>query len=474
MARAKMWRLLAVLSTTLLAAEARASVPDGNGVYTACYFKSLGTVRLIDTSVPTQRCLDRLEVRLTWGQVGPAGPAGVPGLDGKSVAATPVLPNVDLNCPAGGTRFSIDGVTVGYACDGRDGRNGVDGLPGAPGTPGAPGRDGLPGVPGPVGATGPQGPPGAATPVAISLVPMASSGVDVFMNVPGIAGRSTDTTHRGWFDVGSISGLEATGGIMPPAVVLMRTADSRSLSLVQALAAGASLGDVTIEFCRAGGARVCLVSYLLTGARVTDISIASSATTPLLEETTIRFDGLRVSTRTQRIDGSLGPWTPADLTFSEASRSALLEPQVLTGDVSGTTDAFVKVGTLVGGSQDARHRGWSDATGFALRAWRSGSVPMFSVSMLKGFDATSPGLLSAATLGDPLPAVDVEIWKPATPIPFFLASVAAGASVSFSLANPAGGAWDRLDLRAMQSFSLSFRDQNPDGTLGAASLFAWP
>jgi hypothetical protein len=35
-----------------LAAEAYASIPDGSGVYTACLLKNVGTIRLIDPTLP--------------------------------------------------------------------------------------------------------------------------------------------------------------------------------------------------------------------------------------------------------------------------------------------------------------------------------------------------------------------------------------------------------------------------------------
>lgn len=478
MTRALTVKLFACLTTALLTANARASVPDGNGVYTACYFKSLGAVRLIDTAVPTQRCLDRLEVKLTWNQAGPAGAVGAPGADGRSVAATPVLPGVDLNCAAGGTRFSIDGVTVGYACDGKDGRdgvNGVDGLPGAPGTPGNPGRDGLQGIPGVPGPTGPQGPPGEAKPQAIPLAPQAASGMDVFLSIPGLPGLSVDDRHRGWFDVSSISGLEAKDGILPPVLVLVRQADSRSVDLLQSLAAGTSLGNVTIEFCSVGATRACLVNYVIGNARVTGLSITMDPTTPLLEATTIRFDGLQVNTRVQNANGTLGAWNAVDVTFSAASTGALVEPVLPAAGFPQGGDAFVKVGALNGDSTESRHRGWSDAGAFTFRASNGGGQPIFSVGMLKALDGTSASLLAAASQGAPFPEVVVEIWKAGgTAAPFFRAGVGAGAPPSYSLATPAVGAWDRLGLGPLGAFSLAFRDQNRDGSLAPARTFAWP
>jgi hypothetical protein len=89
---------------------AQAAIPDANGVYTACYLKGIGSVRVIDTA-KTTTCTS-LETKFSWNaQGGTPGPIGPQGLQG----------------PAG--------------------------------VPGAPGAQGLPGA---AGVQGPQGVPGAA------------------------------------------------------------------------------------------------------------------------------------------------------------------------------------------------------------------------------------------------------------------------------------------------------------------------
>jgi hypothetical protein len=150
--------MLALASPTV---NARASIPDGDGTYFACYEKSDGSLRLIDSA--KQHCSHREELQVTWkatavgtqGPVGPPGPAGAPG---ASVSALPVFPG-DLTCPNGGTSFSIGGTIVGYACNGGDG---VNGLPGAKGDTGAAGAQGPQGLQGVAGPQGPAGPPGSS------------------------------------------------------------------------------------------------------------------------------------------------------------------------------------------------------------------------------------------------------------------------------------------------------------------------
>ena len=116
---------------------ARASIPAPNGIYTGCYLVIIGTLRLIDSANPSQRCVPGLEMQVTWsqsGQLGPIGPAGPQGPTGPQGAAGPAGPAG----PAGAT-----------------------------GPVGAQGPAGPPGATGATGPQGPQGPQGGGTIVPI-------------------------------------------------------------------------------------------------------------------------------------------------------------------------------------------------------------------------------------------------------------------------------------------------------------------
>ena len=129
---------------------AYASIPDSTGVYTACRLKSVGTIRLIDPSLPTsnvQSHCTSLETRLTFnaqGQPGLPGPKGEKGDPG--VAGSP-------------------GEKGDPGVAGSPGVKGDPGVAGSPGVKGDPGADGAPGAKGDKGdpgASGPAGPAGAA------------------------------------------------------------------------------------------------------------------------------------------------------------------------------------------------------------------------------------------------------------------------------------------------------------------------
>jgi hypothetical protein len=66
-----------------------ATIPDGSGVIHACYTKSGGSLRVIDSSVTS---CGQNETALTWNNVGPRGPQGLPGPQGPVGPAGPQGP----------------------------------------------------------------------------------------------------------------------------------------------------------------------------------------------------------------------------------------------------------------------------------------------------------------------------------------------------------------------------------------------
>jgi hypothetical protein len=177
--RAVLGAMIAV--SVVLAAHARASIPDGKGVYTACVLKGIYTLRLIDTADAKQRCTS-LEVQKTWSQTGPqgqpgpagapgaAGAAGAPGLNGTNVTASAIDPTVDTRCGLlGGVEIFQDGVSKAVVCSiqGERGPQGIQGLPGLKGDKGDQGIQGPKGDKGDPGEQGPPGPPGGGPTVPI-------------------------------------------------------------------------------------------------------------------------------------------------------------------------------------------------------------------------------------------------------------------------------------------------------------------
>lgn len=130
----------AVVATVLAGSVAWAAIPGDGGVYTACMLKGVGTVRLIDKSLPPgnlmSHCKPALEVEVSWNRTGQEGPQGIQGVPG----------------PKGDKGDQGD-----------PGQNGADGADGATGPQGDQGPPGLPGQDGAPGPQGPAGPPGGLT-----------------------------------------------------------------------------------------------------------------------------------------------------------------------------------------------------------------------------------------------------------------------------------------------------------------------
>ena len=81
----------ALAATVLAGGVAWAAIPSEGGVYTACMLKNVGTVRLIDKSLPPSNlmshCKAVLEIEISWNRQGPKGfrgSQGPPGPDGST------------------------------------------------------------------------------------------------------------------------------------------------------------------------------------------------------------------------------------------------------------------------------------------------------------------------------------------------------------------------------------------------------
>jgi hypothetical protein len=125
---------LAVAASTatalLVGGIAWAAIPDDSGAIHACVGRYGGIVRVIDTA-KNERCVNALEVPLTWSQRGPQGVPGAPGPTGApGVGPTVVqLAAGDPACPAGGAAITDAEGSTAYACSGSDGADGTDGAP---------------------------------------------------------------------------------------------------------------------------------------------------------------------------------------------------------------------------------------------------------------------------------------------------------------------------------------------------------
>jgi hypothetical protein len=120
------WKLAAAAIAVVAltgAGIAYATIPGAGAVYTACMLKNVGTVRLIDPSLPASNLMSHctsLETQVTWNQQGQPGTPGAPGAPGQSV----VMGDAGANCSNGGVSLTV-GADTRYVCNGADGQDGV-------------------------------------------------------------------------------------------------------------------------------------------------------------------------------------------------------------------------------------------------------------------------------------------------------------------------------------------------------------
>lgn len=101
----------ALFAAAIAGGIAYATIPNDSKVFTACMLNKVGTIRLIDKTLPTNNPMSHcspVETEVSWNQKGQPGLAGAAGKDGADGKA--------------GT-------------DGRDGRDGQAGSPGPKGDP---------------------------------------------------------------------------------------------------------------------------------------------------------------------------------------------------------------------------------------------------------------------------------------------------------------------------------------------------
>ena len=155
---------LAVVTPVLFAVAggiAYATIPDSGKVYRACMLNNIGTIRLIDPTLPSTNLMSKcssLETPLSWnatgqqglqgiqGATGPAGADGKNGIDGKNGldgkngapgtnGTNGVSPNVtslapgDAHCQTGGASITDANGTTAYVCNGQKGVDGTNATP---------------------------------------------------------------------------------------------------------------------------------------------------------------------------------------------------------------------------------------------------------------------------------------------------------------------------------------------------------
>jgi hypothetical protein len=142
----------ALVAAAIVGGVAYATIPGPGNVYSACMLKGLGTIRLIDKSLPAtnlmSHCTDK-ETEVSWNQAGQPGAPGPQGVKGDKGDA------------------GLQGIQGEKGDKGDKGERGDQGLQGIQGSSGEKGDQGLQGIRGEKGDKGDKGDPGTSVMSAI-------------------------------------------------------------------------------------------------------------------------------------------------------------------------------------------------------------------------------------------------------------------------------------------------------------------
>ena len=416
-----------------------AQAPVSSSTITGCVAKN-GELRIDSSCKKNER-------EISWSTVGPTGATGAAGAPGAAGA------------------------------DGAPGATGPAGLQGADGAPGPTGPEGAVGATGATGAAGPAGQPGhdANSPVALACDTLAAetsaqpaSSVDLFLEVTGVNGGSTDAKHKGAIDITSFCwGADA----------------------------GADAGTFTVEK-GLGGSTVQLLDKLTSGdATTARLVTRSQATDGSFRESSISFGGVTV--RGERIGGhesepetedvSFG-WTSATMVTpgqpdvaitAPAQTTAESRPRCLTltttsAPAANGLSSFLTVSGISGGSTDAKHKGAIDIQGVCFGGSAAGVIDaagkpldtpaLTSVSVQKKADVASGPLRAAYFAQSALPTATINVFKASAEPTRLLDLELSGATVD-GYRSGGRGAGDHEDLSlGWSSMTVTVYTQTNTGT----------
>jgi type VI secretion system secreted protein Hcp len=170
---------------------------------------------------------------------------------------------------------------------------------------------------------------------AVGALP-AQAVTDVFLQLDGIKGESTDAKHKDWIEIRSYSqgfsnsgsayggGGAGSGKVSCGDVNVMKSIDIASPKLMEAVMTGKHIAKGTLAFRSASGKTgdVDYYTVVLDEVFVTSLqqSDASSDGTRITESVSLAASKFSFSYRTQKADGSYD--TPKTFTFDCAANKA--------------------------------------------------------------------------------------------------------------------------------------------------------
>jgi len=152
-------------------------------------------------------------------------------------------------------------------------------------------------------------------PVLIHALP-AMGAVQMFLDVAGIPGDSTDQQHKDWIEVLSYSlgvtnpastGGGSSGHASFSDVTFAKLVDSSSPKLFQATASGQPIAEAVLDVVKSGGkGDQTFLKYTFSDVLVTSYAVSGGGDVPT-DSFSLSYAKIKMEFFPQKADGSLGP-----------------------------------------------------------------------------------------------------------------------------------------------------------------------
>lgn len=373
-------------------------------------------------------------------------------------------------------------------------KRGPRGLQGATGPAGPQGQKGDTGPQGPAGATGPQGPAGPAGPagVAASTPPCDALGAPgtgaIYLRVAGVQGESRAKLHPNEIDVTGFcftgNAPSGTGGAGRfGSFTIEQNVDRATPALLQRLASGAGITDATVTFAKSTSlGTVDVLTYAFKGLHVDGYRQGGDGDS--------RADAVSFSwndlTETYKVVDSTGATVAQPpVHFVNTAPTPTTAPRCmdLTTDAaprSSAADLHLRLAGIQGEALAKAHASEIDINAFCFAGGSPGATGgggpggFGSFTVQKLYDKSSAPIAQHLATGDPITSGQVTFTSAGQTQQDFLTYKFGDLHVDGYRQGGHGTALQEDVAFRWGSVTMSYRPQNPDGSLGTAVSFTFP
>jgi len=338
------------------------------------------------------------------------------------------------------------------------------------------------------------------TPQQVSLLQsgFAAPKFDMFLDLDGIPGESTDARHPNEIQVLSFNwGADSTGSIASGGgggagkaqvneIHLTSRVSKASPLLLAKVASGVHVADAELSVRRPNqGGGQDFLTLDLADVTVGSYQITTALDGTFVEEYTLSFDRADLSYRAQKPDGTLD----APVQFHEKGAEALdftpTEPSILqTGFVNPAGQKlFLSLDGISGESTDDRHAnaidvlayGWGadEVTGDTSGGGAGvGKTHFEEMHFVANVSSASPAIIAAMTSGRHISSAHFAAARGAAPADYLTIDLDDAFVSSYQLSTDAAGKLVEEFTLTYADVSLNYKPQANDGTLGAPVHFA--